>query len=119
MKGTDDCYGQPTCSGGGIDKNSRTSIVYHDKHCRIHNDAPIHKEYEKAYCTCKVNTPNLVERTNREISQLKMVSPETARLLLADNARLRKAIEEHKAMTEVLCVREDFDNELYNALEEK
>lgn len=117
---SEEFYGQPTCSHGGIDKNNGTSIVRHDKHCRIHNDAPIHPEYENAYCTCKnshINIPDIVERTNREISQLKMVSPETARLLLAEITRLRKAIEEHKAMTEVLCVREDFDNELYKVLE--
>lgn len=51
-KPTDDCYGQPTCSFGGINRNCGTSIVYHDKHCRINNDAPILPQYEKAYCTC-------------------------------------------------------------------
>lgn len=40
---------------------------------------------------------DIVERTNREISLLKMVSPETARALIARISELEDAINKHKS----------------------
>lgn len=41
----------------------------------------------------------LTERAEHEIKHLLMVSPETARALIADNARLREAIRQHREDT--------------------